>query len=769
MNEFEHVRLWLRNTYNIGVCDEWLMACLEWIQQEHEGVLPSVNDLLPQVFQQWLLSDLSEIGEQVLPQNIVSDEKSQLVGNYPLQLLSLIDVGSPLYGQKQKLQGRVNPNEEVSADKPFQPAVLIYGRVLCRRGIIMLTPECVQVLGGEVDTLVEQNTPLAVLEREMMRNRDDEGKHAKTEFSGTFLSCGADKMMDSSQKHFKKESFSGLTACEGISRHSLQPVKPELRGFASSSLGQPKLKQEIGQADPRMRYLEQEFKQEDDVNYDDCFSDELDLQEIDALDCSSAAGMEVDPIETKPSSTGFRRPESAHSLPGSRERGHPPCKLQNVAGTRTTLDLRLSTSLNQSVPVNLISNLDHPRNSPKPQNDFEVFDDDFEIDEISDNVHASSKNSAFGLPSVIGKNTFNSSAESKFMHNPSNENDSLHQIVQPMNKAVQQKPLLSSHSVPSKGLQNDLVRNTLFKVKSSSQERVENLDTSTKFSAKRQVKLSDMFSSNSDKKAKLTSANDDCAIIGGNEVTQPQDVFDDDCCIIDDKHLAQVSSRKSGVTSSNSSSTFLKTPSVGTFKSVSSRSAAASDSAPLRELPCPKQEKESGTETVSSTLSREVICPSPSTGGSLDVTDRPPFQYLCDLKILPPPVSLTVKAYISTLTDKLGTNGGANWSLACRINDGTACLDVDLADNVLAELIGFSAKDSVIMRQKMKSEPRVKDVLMEGLANCQQKLINMSCLMEVDIVATARKPVVKRLIPLSRQHVLELLKRARNHLSWGRI
>lgn len=358
-------------------------------------------------------------------------------------------------------------------------------------------------------------------------------------------------------------------------------------------------------------------QQEDDMNYDDCFSDELDLQEIDALDYSSAAGMEVDPIETKPSSTSFHRPESAHSLPGSRERGHPPSKLQNVADTRTSLDLRLSTSLNQSMPVNLSSNLDQPRNLSNPQDDFEVFDDDFEIDEISDNVHPSSKNSAFGLPSAIGKNTFNSSAESKFMHNPSNGKDFLHQIARPMNKAVQQKPLLSSHSVPSKGLQNELVRNTLFKVKPSSQERVENLDTLTKFSAKKQVKLSDMFSSNSDKKPKLTSVNDDCAVIGGNQVTGPQGVFDDDCCIIDDKCLAQESSQKSGVTlSSNSSSTFLKTPSGDTLKSVSSKSTAASDSAPLREWPCPQQDKESRMETASSTLSKAVTCSSLSTGKS---------------------------------------------------------------------------------------------------------------------------------------------------------
>ena len=45
--------------------------------------------------------------------------------------------------------------------------VVVHGQVTCRRGVLMLTGDNLQVLGGEVDSLVEANPPVAVLERAM--------------------------------------------------------------------------------------------------------------------------------------------------------------------------------------------------------------------------------------------------------------------------------------------------------------------------------------------------------------------------------------------------------------------------------------------------------------------------------------------------------------------------------------------------------------------------------------------------------------------------
>lgn len=47
------------------------------------------------------------------------------------------------------------------------PQVLVKGSVLCRRGILMLKADNVTVLGGEVDALVETNTPVNSLKQAM--------------------------------------------------------------------------------------------------------------------------------------------------------------------------------------------------------------------------------------------------------------------------------------------------------------------------------------------------------------------------------------------------------------------------------------------------------------------------------------------------------------------------------------------------------------------------------------------------------------------------
>lgn len=49
--------------------------------------------------------------------------------------MSIVDVGFPLYGQKQALLKRDNPNVNVSADRNFQPAVSFYWR---RKEIVMI-------------------------------------------------------------------------------------------------------------------------------------------------------------------------------------------------------------------------------------------------------------------------------------------------------------------------------------------------------------------------------------------------------------------------------------------------------------------------------------------------------------------------------------------------------------------------------------------------------------------------------------------------------
>ena len=44
--------------------------------------------------------------------------------------------------------------------------------------------------------------------------------------------------------------------------------------------------------------------------------------------------------------------------------------------------------------------------------------------------------------------------------------------------------------------------------------------------------------------------------------------------------------------------------------------------------------------------------------------------------------SLSIQAYVSTLVSKLDHGGGSRWSLRVKLNDGSAVMDCDLANEV---------------------------------------------------------------------------------------
>ncbi|XP_062591126.1 recQ-mediated genome instability protein 1-like, partial [Saccostrea cucullata] len=193
---------WLRSRH-INVPGDWLEACVEWITEENQGVQLSQTQLNGLIFEQWLLADLHEIGSSCLPEQVTSSKEVQINGMFALQVDSMVDVGKPYYGQLQRVQGTSTGNMEVTAEPtpPWEPKptrmmllnltdgnfnvqgmeykqipslnnqikpgckILVKGRVRCRRGILMLTADNVTVLGGEVDSLVESNTPQSVLKQ----------------------------------------------------------------------------------------------------------------------------------------------------------------------------------------------------------------------------------------------------------------------------------------------------------------------------------------------------------------------------------------------------------------------------------------------------------------------------------------------------------------------------------------------------------------------------------------------------------------------------
>ncbi|XP_010794996.1 recQ-mediated genome instability protein 1 [Notothenia coriiceps] len=196
---------WLRSSWHVQVPFAWLEACVEWLQEEAGGAgRLSQQQINQQALDQWLLTDLRDLGHPVLPESLSQAQKTELSGTFCVQVDSLLDIGQPAYGQLQKWKGSDVANDDVSAvtqatQRPWEarptrmlllqvtdgvqsleameyqsiPALStalrpgvklqLQGKMVCRLGMLLLGPSNIKVLGGEVEDLVERNTQGKVL------------------------------------------------------------------------------------------------------------------------------------------------------------------------------------------------------------------------------------------------------------------------------------------------------------------------------------------------------------------------------------------------------------------------------------------------------------------------------------------------------------------------------------------------------------------------------------------------------------------------------
>ncbi|NXW11475.1 RMI1 protein, partial [Fregetta grallaria] len=192
--------------WHVGVPLIWLEACINCICEKNSSSNLSQAKINRQIFEQWLLTDLRDLEYPILPNCILDVPKGELSGFYSIQIDSLVDVSQPAYSQLQKLRGKNTVNEEVTAStqafqkpweaKPtrmlmlqltdgiyqiqgmeYQPVpvlhsnlppgtkITIQGNIAYRLGVLLLKPENVTLLGGEVDVLLEEYSQERVLAR----------------------------------------------------------------------------------------------------------------------------------------------------------------------------------------------------------------------------------------------------------------------------------------------------------------------------------------------------------------------------------------------------------------------------------------------------------------------------------------------------------------------------------------------------------------------------------------------------------------------------
>ncbi|CAG5923688.1 unnamed protein product [Menidia menidia] len=156
--------------------------------------------------------------------------------------------------------------------------------------------------------------------------------------------------------------------------------------------------------------------------------------------------------------------------------------------------------------------------------------------------------------------------------------------------------------------------------------------------------------------------------------------------------------------------------------------------------------------------SSETGTQSNRTGPAVTLTS-PPFTYLSLLEELlskphPQPTEINVKAFIVTLLGKLSSNNSA-WSIFATISDGTGYLDVELSNEVLTGLLGFSVTEKGVL----KRDPSRRSQLDAGMRRCQEELVDMCCIMKIEVEPEGRRAVVVKAEPVSERVLQELEQR----------
>ncbi|KAK3611045.1 hypothetical protein CHS0354_017471 [Potamilus streckersoni] len=786
MNILASAQSWLKSQC-IFVPEDWLHACIEWIQEENqEGHLPQ-QQLYNLVYEQWLLSDLHELQTSCLPEGLSGIAKFHLKGTFALQIDSVVDVSKSFYSQLQDLKGTFNTNSLVSADEPtqkpwepkqsqmlklnltdgsqtvqgmeYQPLkqlsrdirpgtkVFVQGDVLCRHGVLMLREHNIRVLGGEVDTQIEANTPVSILEQAMELGAANAGKIHRQEFEGGEIKSS-------------KQSLS----TRGVGKGSL--VKPvdcspdSLRGSRNAV---------------SVQNVNKNVKKEQSVevkeNLDDQWDDEFNYDAI--MDDFEMENFDEEPTPTPPQEEmGAIKPVRARMVPTVMNQpyegimNHP----KTILFTPNTVDDSYKGSNPTNGRENNLNNsrINGPRNtsfiencnrvnsrsSTRTGNDIASgavinryergassiqtekvesdlgFDDDFDLDEMDAGLNSSS---SLYSRNATGSNVLTGYPE---MNTRNPEMNSKTSVKVDVAKVKSETDCFTTHNATVSVQHSSVVHDN---------------KTSNAMSSSKGVnpgKSSSGMDMNQTKPGKKRCATTLHHFFTPSKVSR----LDDIKCEADDDFQ-------------NPSSTSTPISKACRVEKQAERELEAKSLKPPLIIPADSvpspvngvKEQQHNQFDFDLDLDRVVFNP-----GSMEKSPERPFTYLLEVvKHMESQAFLKslfkVKAYISTLTSKLSLKED-QWCLSCKLNDGTSSLVVDLSNRVLTQLIGFSGQDSMEMRKRAKFDPGVKDVLIQGLQQCQQKLIDLMCIMEVETSTDCEKPVVIALIPISSEHIQALYR-----------
>jgi len=155
----------------IHVKEDWVRQCLSYLANFHD-----INDksLIDLVVQQFLVSDLTQIGVSRLPPNIVGMHNEILPGPFVLQINELFNISDALENRYEDTKHRMlklcftdggqmayaleyRHIPALSVVKTHPGTKIILSNVQVKRGLLMLKPENIQILGGGVQDLINKH------------------------------------------------------------------------------------------------------------------------------------------------------------------------------------------------------------------------------------------------------------------------------------------------------------------------------------------------------------------------------------------------------------------------------------------------------------------------------------------------------------------------------------------------------------------------------------------------------------------------------------
>ncbi|XP_008292801.1 recQ-mediated genome instability protein 1 [Stegastes partitus] len=699
---------WLQSSQHVQVPFAWLEACVEWLQEEAGGAARlSQQQINRQVLDQWLLTDLRDLDYPVLPEGLAQAQKTEVNGTFCVQVDSLLDVSQPAYGQLQKWRGTDCGNDDVSAvtqytQRPWEARPT--------RMLLLQVTDGVQSLEAmEYQPIPALSTALRPGAKLQLQGRID------CRLGVLLLGPSNVKILGGEVEDLVDRNNQGRVLCR--------------------TLGLPEEEQQQQEGEEAPPAPQQGNQDMEELELDDAEllaslegQEDADMRQVlpppdsgyGTLRGTSTQSSRSSSVRSFVSTVSSRSETSTRSYRGglipSNNRG-------SVQGLHDGDEQQASELADFLPPDGIRQEIqdDNMGDEDFPDEDF----DDLPLDELDRAVFQESKTVATQSHRNAPHN------DSRITGNP----NGLCKEAKP--QTAQFEPHTLSGSGPQLGPSNS---------RSAAQKR-DHQGCVRAASGQFTTTTAKPFVSPAPSEPSNAFVN-----------TDERDFMDDDMdCFLDEveAYEAQGGSNQLPVHQGPSKDR----ESAATETSASScRLSSKSSRTPYT---TPQGQTSTSYTAGSDTLSSKQDPQSDGKDSAVTLTS-PPFTYLCLLEQLmskphPQTTEIHVKAFIVTLLGKLSSVSGA-WCVSATISDGTGYLDVELSNEVLTSLLGFSVAE----KGALKRDPARRGELDAGMRRCQEELVDMCCVMTIVVEPEARKAVVTKADPVNEKIVQELEQRVRD-------